>query len=149
MKLSKTSAQAALAMAYLVGRGRETGPIQARQVGDHLGIPTDSALKILQALARRNLINSQLGRTGGYQCDDSGRSRTLLEVVEAIDGPLSGSRTALNKSTRDELTGSVNILEEACRQATIRFREELSKYKVADLVDCRHLDMATSHACSV
>ena len=59
MKLSKSSAQAVLAMAFLAEQ--PTGSvIQARQVGGHLGIPTDSALKILQVLARHGLLASQL-----------------------------------------------------------------------------------------
>ena len=42
MKLSKTSALAALAMAYLAQQN-DSDPIQAGHIATHLGIPTDSA----------------------------------------------------------------------------------------------------------
>ena len=85
MKLTKTSAHAVLAMAYLSMQS-DNGLVQARQVADQLGIPTDSALKILQTLARQGLIQSQLGRAGGYQLHRSAHEVTLLEVVDRAHG---------------------------------------------------------------
>lgn len=63
MKLSKTSALAALAVAHLASYPADA-VVQARQVAEYLNIPTDSALKILQTLTRRHVIDSRLGRGG-------------------------------------------------------------------------------------
>ena len=52
---SREKAQTALALAFLAEQESDT-VVQARQVAAHLGIPTDSALKILQTLARQELI---------------------------------------------------------------------------------------------
>ena len=90
MKLTKSSAQAALALAFLVERC-DDGLVQARQIAEHLAVPTDSALKILQALARQGLIRSQLGRAGGYTLNRPPDEITLLDVFEAIDGPIAAN----------------------------------------------------------
>ncbi len=132
MKLSKTSAHAVLAMAYLANHGNYNRPVQARQVAEYLGIPTDSALKILQTFSRRNLIHSRLGRSGGYFSSDNAADTTLLEVVEAVDGPIIGS-TTLNQSAQNELSHEVDILENACRRAAEGFRNELQKFRITDL----------------
>lgn len=87
MKLSKTSAHAVLAVAYLASC-KDNGVVQARQVAEHLSIQTDSALKILQVLAQHKLIDSRLGRSGGYQFTKLASEVTLLQIIEAVDGPV-------------------------------------------------------------
>jgi Rrf2 family protein len=128
MKLSKTSAHAALAMAF-VARQPGGNPVQARQVAEHLGVPTDSALKVLQALSRTGLMQSQLGRGGGYRIERPPRQVTLLEIVEAIDGPI-GGRLPLQLSGG----GGLDVLRDACEQAAASLRSELQRFTVADLI---------------
>ena len=131
MKLSKTSAQAALALAYLAEQDN-TQIIQAKQVAQHLGIPSDSALKILQALARHDLIHSRLGRTGGYRLAMLPQDISLLQVIEAIDGPING-QVRLDHAPQS-ITGGLDLLQAISQQAAERIRMELSQTTVADLV---------------
>ena len=130
MKLSKTSTYASLALGYLATSDRP-GPIQARHIASHLGIPTDSALKILQTLARHQLIRSQLGRTGGYELHRPADTISLLHVVEAIDGPL------VSQLPCGEVDGTLKaeflLLQSACDQVTGQLRRELSCHSIADL----------------
>lgn len=131
MKLNKSSAQAALAMAFLA----EQQPgvvVQARHVAGHLGVPTDSALKILQVLARRELILSQLGRSGGYRLHKPADQINLAQIVEAIDGPINAAMPLENKG--DELSRSLERLQSACDQAANCLRRELARTTVADLM---------------
>lgn len=130
MKLTKTSAQAALAMGYLAEQSDDR-PTQARQVAEHLGIPTDSALKILQALVRQQLLRSQLGRSGGYQMLAPAENISLLQIVEAIDGPIS-SGLPLNPP-QGALTDPVAQLREVCLRSADHLRRELSLITVAHL----------------
>jgi Rrf2 family protein len=129
MKLSKSSAHAAFAVAYLASRSHEDGPVQARQVAEHLGVPTDSALKVLQALARNNLIQSQLGRAGGYRLHRLPETITLLDIVEAIDGPIHPQVPAGLSAP----IGGVKLLANICQQASDSVRNELSRLTVAEL----------------
>lgn len=133
MKLSKTSAHAALALAFLADQPAGV-VIQARHIATHLGIPTDSALKILQVLARQEIIISQLGRTGGYRLHRQPQEISLAQIVEAIDGPINGS---MRLDSRESIAASVILLQSVCDQAASRLREELSRTTVADLVRCK------------
>jgi len=54
-------------------------------------IPEHFVLKILQSLVRARLIQSQRGAGGGFTLAVDPQEITLLDVVEAIEGP-----TALN-----------------------------------------------------
>lgn len=130
MKLSKASAQAALAMAFLATC--PTGElVQARTIGEQLNIPTDSALKILQALSRRGLILSQLGRSGGYRMHRPAQAVTLLEIVEAIDGPICGDISLqIDGAPR---CSRIDLLHDVCNRAAMTVRQRLAEITVADL----------------
>ncbi len=130
MRLSKTSALAALAMARLA-RTQDEGVIQAREIARHLGIPTDSALKILQGLARRGLIESQLGRGGGYRLKGDARQISLLSVVEAIDGPIEASVPVSDDGGSHATT--LGLLRRVCTQAADHTRESLSAMSIDEL----------------
>lgn len=130
MKFTKTFAQAALAMAYLADRN-EPGPTQARQVAEHLGVQTDSALKILQALVRENLLRSQLGRSGGYHLVRPPDEITLLQVIEAIDGPVAPDLPI--HAEQDHLATAVQVLRGVCERVADHQRREMARLTVADL----------------
>ncbi len=131
MKLSKTSAQAALATVYLATK-QDQGFIQARQVAEHLRIPTDSALKILQALVQHGLIESRLGRSGGYRLTASPKLVTLLQIIEAIDGPVTAALPAVN--AQGHLDHNLKMLQNACDHVAKQIRQQLQKTTVADLL---------------
>ena len=132
MKLTKTATQAALAMAFLAGQP-ENQPTQARQVAKHLQIPIDSALKVLQALSRQTLLISRLGRHGGYVMPSAPDAITLLQVVEAIDGPIV-VEMSFDESRSGALASPRSALESVCRRAVNGIRRELLRVTVADLV---------------
>jgi len=140
MKLTKTSAQAALAMAYLADQP-EGRPTQARQVAQHLGIPTDSALKILQTLVRQQLLRSQLGRSGGYHMLVPAEHISLLQIIEAIDGPISAELPL--HSAEDALIRPLETLAQACARSAEHLRFELSQITVATLAASSDAPAAT------
>lgn len=130
MKLSKSSAQAALAVGYLAERGDE-GPIQAKQVGEYLGVPTDSALKILQTLARRRVIQSRLGRGGGYSVDPEREPISLLRIIEAIEGPI--TLDLAMEASDDRQVEALGVLQNVCDQTARTLRDELARHDDRDM----------------
>lgn len=130
MKLSKTSAHAALALAYLARRPADK-PIQAREVAEHLGVPIESTLKILTSLARRQLLRGVPGRSGGYLLARQPADITLLDVVEAIDGPMGGE---VAPSPTAERLPTTELLRSVVEAATEQVRRELTRHTIADLV---------------
>lgn len=132
MKLSKTATLAALAVAYLSTR-RNDGHIQARHVADYLHIPTDSALKVLQALARRGVINSHLGRSGGYYLESEPHQVTLLQIVEAVEGPIEPELPV--ESNGNGLAAPISQLRKACNRVAHSMRLELDRTTVAELAE--------------
>jgi len=50
--------------------------------------PESFLSKVLQSLSRAGLISSRRGQSGGFQISPRGRAASMLEVIEAIDGPI-------------------------------------------------------------
>jgi Rrf2 family protein len=50
--------------------------------------PESFLSKVLQALTRAQLISSQRGKSGGFSILPRGRAASMLQVIEAIDGPI-------------------------------------------------------------
>jgi Rrf2 family protein len=50
--------------------------------------PEQFLSKVLQNLARAGLVVSHRGNTGGFELDEDRRGASLLDVVEAIEGPI-------------------------------------------------------------
>ena len=50
--------------------------------------PEQFLCKVLQSLTRVGLVASHRGNTGGFELEEGRRDATLLEVVEAVEGPI-------------------------------------------------------------
>jgi Rrf2 family protein len=64
-------------------------PAMRRDIARVQKIPADFVAKILQSLVRAGLLHSSRGTGGGFSLARSPEKTNLLEVVEAIEGPLS------------------------------------------------------------
>lgn len=58
------------------------------QLAKATGSPESFLSKVLQALCRAGLIESRRGQNGGFAILPRGRQASMLEVIEAIDGPI-------------------------------------------------------------
>ena len=67
-------------------------PVEQRALLPNLAAATEAPesflSKVLQALSHAGLIDSKRGHAGGFQISSRGRKASMLEVIEAIDGPI-------------------------------------------------------------
>ncbi|MEM9789528.1 MAG: Rrf2 family transcriptional regulator [Planctomycetota bacterium] len=132
MKLSKTTTYAVLALECLLCQDGQAGsPMRAREVAERLGIPTDSALKVLQALARGGLLKSTLGRRGGYRANAKPDEVTLLRLIELMDGPI----TADVPVPANAGSTLVSALDGVCAELRDRSRAELESITLERLIE--------------
>lgn len=52
------------------------------------GAPESFLSKVMQALTRAGMISSRRGQSGGFQISPRGRSASMRDVIEAIDGAI-------------------------------------------------------------
>lgn len=60
----------------------------ARDLAEVAGLPAPTASKILKALARAGLIESQRGVNGGYRLARPAAAITVAQVISGLEGPI-------------------------------------------------------------
>lgn len=85
LSLTQTSGYAVLALSCLNDPGR--GWILAKDIVKCTGVPGPYLSQILHALSRAGLIETKRGYQGGYRLCRHANAITVLDVVEAVDGP--------------------------------------------------------------
>ena len=60
----------------------------APEIARTYNIPSELMAKVLQRLVRKGLLLSQAGPTGGYALARGAESISVIDVIEAIEGPL-------------------------------------------------------------
>src|SRR6266496_6344576 len=87
LKLTKKADYGLMAMRHLAEHGH--GAVcSAKDVAESYGIPQEALAKILQRLAKAQLLISQHGSNGGYTLARDAKTISAFEVIQAIDGPL-------------------------------------------------------------
>ena len=85
LMLSHTCKTAIKAVIYLASL-EENKKSGIREVASFIDASEHTVGKILQILARENIIHSLKGPTGGFYISRAQRSQSILKIVEAIDG---------------------------------------------------------------
>ncbi len=115
MKLSRTVSYALQATLHLA-RTASDSPVPCSQLAARGKMPERFLLQILRNLVAHGILASTRGVDGGYALGRRADEISLLEVIEAIDGPLSASlpvgeglpaesRTKLERSLCEVITG--------------------------------------------
>ncbi len=84
--LSHTCKTAIKAVIYLASLDESKGRAGIRGIANFIEASEHTVGKILQTLAKENIINSVKGPNGGFYITGSQKSQSILKVVEAIDG---------------------------------------------------------------
>jgi Rrf2 family protein len=134
MKLSHASVYALKAVVAMAAR-KGNGTATAYDLAAAEGISERFLPKLLKPLVRAGVLNSLKGPGGGYSLARPAAKITLLEVVEAVDGPIRGEAPGAPGRQAGDLDAR---LLEVCRQAADQARKQLGKVSVADLAAKTH-----------
>jgi len=132
MRLGRAAAYAVFATTHLAENSRGT-PIQGRDIAEACGIPAGHLLKILQQLVRAQILSSERGPAGGFVLRKPAGEITLLEIVEAIEGPINGDLLLRNVARAKE--PAREQLEKTCRDVAGYARSLLGGTTIADFTN--------------
>jgi Rrf2 family protein len=132
MKLTRASSYALHAVEYMAARGQGT-LVASHHIAQARGIPERFLLKVLKPLVSARVLQSVKGPNGGYRLAKPPSKITMLEVVEAVDGPIRGQAPLAQEGGHQG--GNLDPrLEAICDEAAVLLRRRLGKVRVSDLV---------------
>src|SRR5215467_166925 len=85
-RLSKKADYGLIALKHLAQHADAS--ISAREIAKEYKIPAELLAKVLQKLARKGLLVSQHGINGGYVLARDPAKISIVDVVEALEGPI-------------------------------------------------------------
>jgi Rrf2 family protein len=102
-----------------------------KQIAEQEGIPAHFLAKILQQLARKGLLRSSKGPTGGFSLRTPPQEISLIQLVEALDGLTDYQKcvSGLSECTDDAPCG----MHDSWKALRSRIMEYLEKTTIADL----------------
>jgi Rrf2 family transcriptional regulator, cysteine metabolism repressor len=136
MKLSRTVAYAIHATLQLA-QSKSGVPVPCSHLAAEGHMPERFLLQILRHLVTHGILHSTRGVDGGYALERKPEEISLLEVIEAIDGPLSA--TLPGDSDSHPRSQSERNLREALDQVTSNSRRQLQAIKISDLLGAHSL----------
>ncbi len=130
MKISRSTGYGLLAAGY-IARNEKDGIVLSQTISKEYNIPLEYLLKILQQLVRANILRSKRGPRGGFVLNKSASKITMLEIVEAVDGPLASQLNLDEHAKRDKFSTRA---EKAYANGLAAARAVYQKVKLSDLI---------------
>src|SRR3990167_5570898 len=87
MKLSQSVAYAVHASLRLADH-RDAAPVSCNRLAEQGKMPERFLLQILRDLAKQGILQSTRGGGGGFMLNRRPEEISLLEVIEAVEGPM-------------------------------------------------------------
>lgn len=141
MKLSRTVTYALKATLQLASQ--EAGsPIPCSRLAAQGAMPERFLLQILRSLVTHGILKSTRGVDGGYLLLRSAADVSVLDVIEAIDGPLT-HELVLGEGLAES---SCQMLDQVLSDVNEGVRETLGGVKLADLLQGADVVQVTPRA---
>lgn len=134
MKISRASGYAVLAVLAVAKRQRERPgeSVRIKAITSEYKLPHDYIAKLLTGLVKAQILNSGRGRDGGFSLRRPATEISILDIIEATDGPLEVVRL-LGES--DPADPTWNNVYRHFNEAMIQLRAMLGGYTVHRLLD--------------
>jgi Rrf2 family protein len=130
MKISRSTGYGLLAAGY-IARSEKGGIVLSQTISKEYNIPLEYLLKILQQLVRANILRSKRGPRGGFVLGKPANKITMLEIIEAVDGPMASQLNLDEHSKRDKFSTRA---EKTYAQGLAAARAVYQKAKLSDLL---------------
>jgi len=130
MLFTKASDYAVRILCYLANTDEPV--CRTHSIADGTGIPESFLAKILGQLSRAGFVRSHRGAHGGFQIARSGREITMLDVVEAVDGPVAVNLCRGREPCEYQ---SQCPIESAWNEAESALRASLRAHTIDELAD--------------
>jgi len=128
IKVSERVNLAVHALGYMASR-EEDCPYSVSFLAEKLGVSASHLAKVMQTLVRNGFVRSNRGARGGFSLDREPESLSILEIYEALEGPVIKPACLLG---RPICKTEHCILKDLLNDMTNLLRDGLGKTNISD-----------------
>jgi len=98
LRVAKLTDYATVVMTVLAAHqaGAPDAVLSASELAERAGLETPTVAKVLKPLAQAGLVGATRGATGGYKLARAAEAIGLIEIVEALEGPLAMTECSIH-----------------------------------------------------
>ncbi len=130
MKLTRASSYALHAVAYMAAQKHDR-PVPSHLIAKARNIPERFLLKVLKPLVSARVLLSIKGPNGGYRLARPATQISMLDVLEAVDGPIRGQAPFTNARADGKLNHRLEVI---CTKSADDVRRQLDRVRLSDLI---------------
>ena len=130
MRTSSSTKYALLAVGY-IGQHKGKNLVLSQDVAKAYNIPLEYLLKIMNQLTKAQILRSKRGPGGGFRLARPLLKITMLDVIEAIEGPMNVSVALKENAPKDKFAANA---ERAYDKVIAGARAAFKKVKLSNLV---------------
>jgi Rrf2 family protein len=129
MRISRT-VEYGLTAAVFIAQNCKDGLVMAKKISEAYDFPLDYLLQVMKQLVKADILTSKRGPRGGFNLARPAKEITMLEIIEALDGPV------IVPMNLAEQTGGklfAKNIEKVFLNVSEAKKASLAKVKLADL----------------
>ncbi|MHC4132453.1 MAG: RrF2 family transcriptional regulator [Planctomycetota bacterium] len=130
MRINKSTGYAFLAVGYIAQHQNEN-VILSKTISKEFDIPLEYLLKVMKDLVKADLLKSKRGPRGGFSLARPTEDITMLNIIEAVEGPIGISLDLEGYSQKN--TFGMNA-EKTYSEVTDKTRNAFDAVKLSDLI---------------
>jgi len=133
ISLSEAAAIGLHSMVYIASSKEK---LNVNQISEFIGSSKHHVAKVMQRLVKEDLVSSNRGPAGGFEMKKSPEEITLLDIYEAIEGPINTHICLGNKMVcpfRKCVFGDLS------NKMTIEFKNYMQSRTLAEYIDNHYI----------
>jgi Rrf2 family protein len=132
MKITRACDYALKVLVYIASENNKNKIFMRNELSKLCDIPDSFLGKILQALARENILVSERGKKGGFKLQKKPEDISFYDVIKAVEGDITINDCLVDKNFCNSSYGCrIQSILEKVRQNLI---SDLKKYSLEDII---------------
>lgn len=99
--ISTSSKYAIKAVLFLAVHSNENKKVRVKTIAEPINVPKAYIAKLLQELSKQHIISSTRGPKGGFYLSEDNLERSIMDIIEVIDGEKKFSTCILSLKSCD------------------------------------------------